>query len=71
MSYKDISDMGFKLKKQELIGKFDGNEVGFYEHCIIVKAQRVKFIKSHHKAQVVLDYGYSRRMYVGVCSQKC
>uniref|UniRef100_A0A251V331 Putative zinc finger, CCHC-type n=1 Tax=Helianthus annuus TaxID=4232 RepID=A0A251V331_HELAN len=52
-----ISDQGLnELKKQEVLGNFDGREAGFCEHCILGKSHRVRFTKGIHSTKGILDY---------------
>jgi hypothetical protein len=52
-----ISEQGMvELKKQEVLGDLKSTSTGFYEYSVLGKAHRVKFTRSKHQTQGILDY---------------
>jgi hypothetical protein len=55
-----ISDQGLsELKKQQVLDEFTGGGPGFYEHCIMGKAHKVRFATGRHSSRGILDYVHS------------
>jgi hypothetical protein len=52
-----ISDKGlYELKKHMMLGDVKSCDIVFYEYCIMGKAHTVKFNRSHHVTQGILDH---------------
>jgi hypothetical protein len=47
-----------ELKRQYVLGDLKSIGTGSCEHCVLWKAHRVKFTRSKHQSQGILDYAH-------------